>query len=53
MTYSAISASLESARSRSDLIAAAQRIQYVESLADRDRLGAIVKRRLDEFKQRH
>lgn len=48
--YLTIASALQSACSRAALIAAAQSIQHVADITERDRLGAIVKRRLAEFK---
>lgn len=42
---------LQAAPTRGALVEAAQHIQYVDGIADRDRLGAIVKKRLEDFKQ--
>lgn len=47
----AVAAALEAAKTRDELIAASQQIQHVQGISRRDRLGAIVRRRLDEFKQ--
>ena len=51
MTYSAVASSLQSARTRDELVKAAQCVQFVKSITDRERLAQIVKRRLSEFKQ--
>jgi len=48
--YLTIASSLQSAHTRAALINAAQNIQHVADIIERDRLGAIVKRRLTEFK---
>lgn len=50
--YLEVMQDLEAARSRRELIAAAQRIQRVPGTSDQERLARIVRRRLDEFKSR-
>jgi len=50
VSYADVAASLEKAGNRDDFDAACDLIQYVASAGDRDRLSAIVKRRLEEFK---
>ena len=45
-----VAAQLNAATTRDDFKAACNQIQYVGSAGDRDRLSAIVKRRLAEFK---
>lgn len=51
-TYAAVNGLLLSAKSRAELIAAAQTIQHVGCLNQRERLGGVVRRRLDEFSKR-
>lgn len=48
--YLDLASALQSAPTRSLMIAAAQDIQHVADVTERERLGAIVKRRLEELK---
>ena len=50
MTYAEVAGQLEAAKARDDFDAACDLIQYVADLPQREELGAIVKRRLAEFK---
>jgi hypothetical protein len=50
MTYAEVAGQLEAAKTRDDFDAACDLIQYVADLPQREELGAIVKRRLAEFK---
>ena len=50
MTYAQVADQLNKAANEDDLAAAADLIQYVESITQRDELGAIYKRKADEFK---
>lgn len=50
MTYAEVAGQLEAAKARDDFDAACDLIQYVADLQQREELGAIVKRRLAEFK---
>lgn len=52
LPFASVAEELEAARSRRELIAVSQRIQYVAGITDRERLCGIVKRRLDEFKSK-
>lgn len=47
-----VAAQLRAARTRAELVAAAQRIQHVPDTGDQTYLARIVKNRLDEFKGR-
>lgn len=51
MSYRDVAVSLEKARSYDELIEACQQIQHVADLQQRERLGGIVRRRLDEFRK--
>lgn len=51
LPYSIVAGELESAKTRSALLISAENIQYVDGIDLRERLGAIVKRRLEEFKK--
>lgn len=51
-TYAAVTALLTAAKSRQELIAAAQSIQHVGCLNQRERLAGVVRRRLEEFSKR-
>lgn len=50
--YAAVNGLLMQAKSRAELIAAAQTIQHVGCLNQRERLAGVVKRRLEEFSKR-
>lgn len=50
MTYAEVASAIEGAKTRDDFDAACDLIQYVADLQQREELGAIVKRRLAEFK---
>lgn len=50
MTYAEVSSALEGAKNRDDFDLACDLIQHVADLSQREELGAIVKRRLAEFK---
>jgi phage recombination protein Bet len=50
MTYAEVASAIEGAKTRDDFDAACDLIQYVADLPQREELGAIVKRRLAEFK---
>ena len=50
MSYTTVAASLNAAKTRRDLLDAAENIQHVEGIQQREDLGGIVKRRLQEFK---
>lgn len=45
-----VAASLEAAKTRNALLKASQQIQHVQDLSQRERLGAIFRKRYDEFK---
>jgi len=51
-TFAAVTSLLTAAKSRAELIAAAQTIQHVGCLNQRERLGGVVRRRLEEFSKR-
>lgn len=52
-TFTTIAGDLEATSSRPELIAVAQVIEHADlTITERDKLGAIVKRRLEEFKTR-
>jgi len=51
--YTQVAAALRAAPTPIALVAEAQRIQHVPGTSDQERLGRIVKRRLDEFKAHH
>ena len=51
-TFAAVNSLLTAAKSRSELIVAAQTIQHVGCLNQRERLAGVVKRRLEEFSKR-
>jgi hypothetical protein len=50
MPFSDVAALLRSAKSRRELMRAAQSIQHVAQLGDRERLGKIFKQRYDQLK---
>lgn len=50
-TFAAVTTLLTAAKSRKELIAAAQTIQHVGCLNQRERLAKTFKRRFDEFKK--
>lgn len=50
LPYITVAEKLKSARTRRALIEASQLIQHVDGITNRERLGGIVKRRLEEFK---
>lgn len=50
-TFSAVTTLLTAAKSRTELIAAAQTIQHVGSIDQRERLSRVFKRRYDELKK--
>jgi hypothetical protein len=50
-TFAAVTTLLTAAKSRAELIAAAQTIQHVGCLNQRERLSRVFKRRYDEFKK--
>lgn len=51
-TFAAVNSLLTAAKSRSELIVAAQTIQHVGCINQRERLAGVVKRRLEEFSKR-
>lgn len=51
MTFAEVASAIEGAKTRDDFDAACDLIQYVADLQQREELGAIVKRRLAEFKE--
>lgn len=51
LPYRLVADELEAALTAAALVEAAHHIQYVASITERERLGAIVKRRLEQFKQ--
>ncbi len=51
MTYAEVAGALEGAKNRDDFDLACDLIQHVADLQQREELGAIVKRRLGEFKE--
>lgn len=50
--YLKVAATLQAARTRREVVASAQRIQHVPDTGDQTYLARIVRRRLDEFKNR-
>ena len=50
-TFAAVTTLLTAAKSRAELIAAAQTIQHVGCISQRERLSRVFKRRYDEFKK--
>lgn len=52
LPFATVAEELEAARTRRELIEASQMIQHVDGIDYRERLGAIVKRRIDEFKNK-
>lgn len=51
MPFSDVATLLRAANSRRELMQAAQSIQHVAHVGDRERLGKIFKQRLDQLKQ--
>lgn len=50
-TFAAVNSLLTAAKSRSELIVAAQTIQHVGCINQRERLSRVFKRRYDELKK--